>query len=107
MRSKLESYLGFARKSGKLIFGTVNCENTMEKGRVKLLIVAEDTAENSKNKMAAKAKELNVPYRIYGNSEFLSHIAGTAGRCIFAVTDENFAKIISEHIDSEEKEVLE
>ena len=48
MKSKLESYLGFARKSGNLISGAGTCEINMAKGKVKLLIIAEDTAENSK-----------------------------------------------------------
>ena len=99
MKSKFESYLGFARKAGSLVFGTGTCEVTMKRGKVKLLIIAEDTADNSKKKLVSLAESMNVPYIVYGLSEELSRIVGTSGRNAFAVTDENFAEIIRKQIE--------
>lgn len=106
MKSKLESYLGFARKSGNLIFGAGTCEISMDKGKVKLLIITEDTAENTRKKLIPKAERLGIPYIIYGLSDEISRITGTSGRTIFAITDKNFANVITEQIESEKKEVL-
>lgn len=101
MRSKLESYFGFARKSGNLVFGAGTCEMNMARGKVKLLIIAEDTAENTKKKLIAKAESAGVLCRVFGCADELSRMTGAAGRNVFAVTDSNFAKIIDEQIGLE------
>lgn len=99
MRSKLHSYMGFAKKSGNLLMGYNTCVFAMKKGRVKLLIVAEDISENTGKKIEKEAKKHQVPCRVYGRSEDLSQMAGTGGRSIFGVTDQNFADVISKEID--------
>ena len=104
MRSKLESYMGFARKSRNLIMGFNTCVLAMNKNRDKLLIVAADIAENSGKKIEKEAKKHQVPYRVYGTTDELSQMAGTGGRSIFGITDENFANVILKEIDSDVKE---
>ena len=47
MRSKVMSYLGFAAKAGKIVNGYNTCMFMMEKKKVKLVILANDLAENS------------------------------------------------------------
>ena len=106
---KLLSYMGFAARARKLASGYNTCVFTMEKGRIKLLIIAEDLAENSKKKMIAAAGRLKVEYRVFGDSDEMSHMTGTAGKGIFGITDENFAKVISkeiDHIEALEREVF-
>ena len=41
-RKKTLSYLGFARKAGKLVTGMATCEIQLKKGQVHLLLLAED-----------------------------------------------------------------
>ena len=55
--SKLASYMGFARKSKNLVTGTDTCIKHMEKGRVKLLIIAGDTSDNTMKKLIGKAEK--------------------------------------------------
>ena len=45
MRSKVESYLGFAKKSGNLMSGSNTCIFGMAKGKVRLVILADDISE--------------------------------------------------------------
>ena len=81
----------------------------MEKKKVKLVILANDLAENSIKKMISLAGRYRVPYRIFGTMEDLSHMTGTVGKGIFAITDTNFAEVILKEIDdmqSSEKEVF-
>lgn len=99
MKSKLESYLGFARKSRNLAIGTGTCEVMMNKGKVKFLVIAEDTADNTKNKLIGQAERLGVPYAVYGLSDELSRMSGTTGKSVFALTDSNFADIIRKQIE--------
>ena len=106
---KLLSYMGFAARARKLASGYNTCVFTMEKGKVRLLIIAEDLAENSKKKMISAAGKYNVKYRIFGDSEEMSRMTGTAGKGIFGITDENFANVILkeiDHIEALEREVF-
>ena len=50
MNRKVISYLGFAKKSGNLLTGVNTCSFAMAKGKVKLMILAEDISENSREK---------------------------------------------------------
>lgn len=108
MRSKVESYMGFAAKARKLSTGYNTCLFMMEKRKLRLLILAEDLSENSKEKMINAAKQYKLPYRVYGSIDELSHMTGTEGKGIFGLTDENFAKVILSEIDRQslEKEVF-
>ncbi len=104
MRSKVESYMGFAARARKLSTGYNTCLFMMEKGKLRLLILAEDLSDNSKEKMIAAAKQNDLQYRIYGSIEALSHITGTQGKGIFGIADENFAKVILSEIDRQSLE---
>lgn len=99
MREKIVSYLGFARKSRNLISGYNSCLFALKGNKVKLLIIAEDLSENTVKKLSSSAKEKNINYRIYGSVEDLSRATGIQGRGIFAITDNNFAKVILDEID--------
>lgn len=99
MKNKLVSYLGFAQKSGNLIRGYSKCLALVEKQKVKLLIVAEDMSRNTMKKMVQKCRSSGTDYRIFGGSEVLSQVTGAVGNGIFAVMDDNFAKVISREID--------
>ena len=98
-KKKMLSYMGFAAKARKIVNGYNTCVFTMEKRKVKLLIIAADLAENSKKKMISAAKKFNVEYRIFGDSDEMSRMTGTSGKGIFGITDENFANVISKEID--------
>ena len=109
MRTKVMSYLGFAAKAAKIVNGYNTCMFMMGKKKVRLVILAADLAENSVKKMISLCRQYHVPYRIFGTMDELSHMTGTAGKGIFAITDANFAEIIVKEIDdmqSSEKEVF-
>lgn len=104
MRSKVESYMGFAAKARKLATGYNTCLFMMEKKKLRLLILAEDLSENSKEKMINAAKQYKLPYRVYGKIEDLSHMTGTEGKGIFGLIDDNFGKVILSEIDRQSLE---
>ena len=109
MKKKTDSYLGFAKKSGNLVSGTGTCKVMADRGKLKLLIIAEDIAEGSMEKMKKLAASGDIPYRIYGLSDHLSQVTGMHGRSVFGITDKQFADIVTKQIDTEqssEKEVF-
>lgn len=108
IRNKAFSYLGFAARSRNLITGYNTCIMMMGKRKVRLLILAEDLAENTIEKMLTQCNKYKVEYRIFGNSDDLSHITGKSGKGIFGITDNHFAEIICKEIDliQSEREVF-
>lgn len=105
MRKKTETYLGFAKKSGNLLAGYNTCVSAMNKGKIKLLIICEDVAENSMEKIIGLARAKHTKYRIYGHSDDLGPISGSPGRAIFGITNGEFAETILEAIEQEKKEI--
>ena len=99
MENKVLSYMGFAAKARKLVTGYNTCIYMMEKRKIRLLILTEDLAENSVKKMVSAAEKHRVAYKIYGSREQLSKITGNVDKGIFGITDNNFAKVISDGID--------
>ncbi len=102
MRKKIDSYLGFAKRSRNLLMGYNTCLLAMNKKKLKLLILASDVSENTIKKLVKTAKDRNIEYRIYGNCEELSQICGTTGRGVFGITDQNFARVILKEIDEDQ-----
>ena len=102
MRKTL-SYMGFAKKAGQLISGTDTCRIHMQKGRVKLLIVAEDTGPAAREKILGLSARYGVPVIEYGSMEELSRAVGTSGRTVFGITEEGFASTIREAIETENR----
>ena len=101
---KTLNYLGLAKKAGLLISGSDTCRINMEKGRVRLLIVAADTGPAAKDKILGLARRYGVPVIEYGSGEELSRATGASGRFVFGITEEKFASVIREAIELEHRE---
>lgn len=99
LTDKLSAYLGFAARAGKLRRGYNTCLSLIQSGKVRLLIVAADSSPNTVEKMTQKCRSYRTEYRVFGTRDELSRITGGSGNGIFAVMDNNFAKVISEEID--------
>jgi ribosomal protein L7Ae-like RNA K-turn-binding protein len=101
MRKKVHSYLGFAVKAGKVIMGYNQCEMAIYRNKLKLIIVTNDVAENTKKKFEKIAKECKVPIYIYSNSDEISLFCGSEMKNVFGITDKQFALIIEKEIQKE------
>ena len=78
MDRKTASYLGLARKSGNLLTGTDTCTRAGRKGKIKLLIICEDTAEGSKKKMIKLAEDNNIPLACMDHLSSCHTLQGTS-----------------------------
>ena len=102
MRSKIHSYLGFSKRSRNLLSGYNSCFYGMERGKVKLLLLASDLAENTAKKCSKTASAHEIPLRVYGTIQMLSNMAGEPNRGVYGITDEQLAKVVMEQIDKEQ-----
>jgi len=49
MSSKIYGLIGLATKAGKIVSGGEGCEKALKRGSVKLVLVAQDASDNTKN----------------------------------------------------------
>lgn len=99
LSDKLSGYLGFAARARMMSTGYNTALFLIAKRKAKLIIVAEDAADGTKDKISGKARSCGVKCRIFGKSEELSKISGKEQAMVFTITDNNFAKTISWEID--------
>lgn len=98
MNTKFESYMGFAAKSGNLCAGTNTCIYEMKKKKIKLLVIAGDVSDNTKDKITGAARSANVDFEIFETADNLSAMTGKPGKGVFGIKDNNFAGLIKNEI---------
>lgn len=94
--------LGLARRAGKISFGTESSEDTIKKGKAKLVLVAEDSSDRTKKHFEQICKMKQVPIYMTGTIEELSQSIGQVNKAVIVVKDENFAKELRKRIDGGE-----
>ena len=88
---KILGMLGLASRARKITFGTDSTLAEMQKNKIKLVIVAEDASERTKNKFKENAKKFNVPIIICGSIEELSQAIGKQNKAIIGIKESNIA----------------
>lgn len=86
-------------KAGKLAYGTDMCLDKIKYKKAKLVIVAEDASDNTKEKFSRICEENNVKFYIFGNKNELSYCIGKNNKTVLAVLDNNFAKNICKMLE--------
>lgn len=99
MQDKIYGLLGLCAKSGKLSFGTEAVLDKISKHKVKLVIIAEDTSEKSKEKFINICSKNNIDYYIFGTINSNSKAIGRDNKSIIAVEDINFASAIKNKLE--------
>ncbi|SFR01709.1 L7Ae/L30e/S12e/Gadd45 family ribosomal protein [Desulfoscipio geothermicus] len=92
MTGVVAQMLGLCRRAGKVISGDTAVRNGFLKDEVKLLILARDASERSKDDFVHLAKEKNVPVFYYASKNELGILLGKAPRTVAAITDEQLAR---------------
>ncbi len=88
--NKVFSYLGFAKKSNKLLTGQTHLKHI--KQPIYLIMCCNSASQNLKGLAANLANKHSCPYII--TNQPLSELSGIADVKILAVADENLAKAI-------------
>ena len=90
--------LGLAMRAGKVASGEFATEKAVKEYKAYLVIVAAEASENTQKKFRNMCQFYKVPYLVFGTKEELGSIIGKEYRDSLAVCDENFAKVIREHL---------
>ena len=86
--------MDYLQKHGKISFGADSVENDIKKKMIKLVIVAEDSSNRTKDKFKRICENYDVPIIEFGNIETLSKAIGKNNKAIIGIKDVNLSKEI-------------
>lgn len=92
----LDRLISIGQRAGKLASGSFAVTSNLNKGRVKLLLIATDAAAQSVQELNGLAKAKGVPVLTYGSKDDLGRLIGKSPRTALAITDEHMARGILE-----------
>ncbi len=96
MKNKILSLLGIILRSGNLVSGDDTTLSDLKKGKIKLIIIANDASENTKKLFKDKSEYRNVPYIIEFTKEELGKSIGKSSRAVIGIKNDQFATKIKE-----------
>lgn len=92
--NKILGLIGLATRARKIAFGADSVELEIKKKKVKLIIIAEDSSERTKNKFRKLSEGYNIPIIEKETIETLSKAIGKDNKAIIGIEDINFSKEI-------------
>lgn len=104
MKNKIDTMIGFARKSRNIVSGEGICLEKIRSKKAKIVFLASDAGPNTEKRIIDKAKHNNIPVsRIYNRTE-LGKLVGTEEKVVIAVIDKGFAERIKELLGGDDSE---
>lgn len=104
-QDKVLSLVGLATKAGKTVSGEFMTEREVKSGRAALVILAEDSSENTRKKFCNMCEYYEVPIYIYGDKDTLGHAMGKEFRASLAILDEGFADGIQKQMKGNDRQL--
>jgi ribosomal protein L7Ae-like RNA K-turn-binding protein len=92
------SMLGLATKAGKIMSGEFMTEKAVKTYQASLVIVAEDSSDNTKKNFTNMCRYYKVPLYFFGTKESLGKAMGKEMRASLALTDPGFAKALQKKL---------
>ncbi|MBR3152523.1 MAG: ribosomal L7Ae/L30e/S12e/Gadd45 family protein [Clostridia bacterium] len=102
VQNKVNGLLGLASKAGKIVYGSDAVEEAIYKKKVNLVIISEDSSENTKEKFIEICNKNNIKFKVFGTIEKNSKAIGKENKAIIAVKDLNLAEAVLERINGGE-----
>ena len=100
MHLKVLNLLQFARKAGKIVYGFEASKRNILSGHIKLVLLTNDIADNTKDKINSIMQEIEKAPVImrFGTQEEFSSALGVPLTCIVGILDNNFARKILSYL---------
>lgn len=94
---RILSYLGFAKKAGKLVSGQGNCENAIKGSKALLVLLSGDASLNTQKHFSDMAAYRNIPIYMLGDN--LGRAIGKEEHKSVCITDKGFAEAVIKEIN--------
>jgi ribosomal protein L7Ae-like RNA K-turn-binding protein len=92
MNNGFLQFLGLTKRSGKILEGYNKCEDSINIGKIKLLIISKDCSQNTKEKFIGYSKNNNIDLIECYNGEMLGKALGREEVNIIGILDSNMSK---------------
>ncbi len=102
--NKVYSLLGLAAKSRNLVSGEFMTEKVIKDGKAVLVIVSDDSSDNTKKMFSNMCIHYEVPLETYGTKANLGHAIGKEQRASLAITDKGFAETVKKQLAEAKKD---
>ena len=89
--------IGLAQKAGKVASGEFSTEKAVKEHKAYMVIVADDSSDNTKKKFKNMCEYYKVPVYFFSNKDDLGHAIGKEFRASLAILDEGFKNSIEKH----------
>ena len=97
-KEKIMGLIGLSMKAGKIVFGTEAVADSIQRKKVKLVIVAEDAADRTIEKFRKLTEECKIQFVKFGKTEALSKAIGKENKVVIGIKDKNIADQIVKKI---------
>ena len=97
------SFLSICQRAGCISHGEFQCENSISRGKARLLIIAEDASENTVKKFMNLASGRKTEVVRFGTKEILGRRIGKDQRSVITVNDRKMGQKLSEYIVSSDE----
>lgn len=101
-KNKIYSLVGLARKAGKVEIGHTGVEIAIKKRQASLVIIAEDTSDNTQKKFEFNADKNNIKWFNMGNKTDWGKVFGRKEAAVFAILHQGFARAIEKELKNKE-----
>ena len=98
-RNKVLGLLGLAEKAGKVRSGEFSTEKAVKSGKAGLVIVSEESSDNTKKMFRNMCTYYKVPIYLFGTKDELGHAMGQEFRASLSVEDAGFARSMVERMN--------
>lgn len=103
-QDKILSLIGLAQRANKIASGEFSTEKAVKSGKASIVIVADDSSDNTKKMFTNMCTYYNIPCYFYSDKVTLGHALGKEFRASLAVLDDGFKKTIEKHMNSMSEE---
>ena len=97
-KNNILSFIGLARRASKIAFGTEQVNEAIEKNKVKLVIVALDTSDKSKERIKRACESKEIPMIEFGTIDEISNAIGQDNKSVIGILDNGFARELQNKI---------
>lgn len=89
--NKVLGLMGLATKAGKIIFGTDACIDGLNRNKIKLILIAEDSSDRLKKTFYKLCEEKKICFIQFATINEISQAIGKENKAVIGVKDINFS----------------
>ena len=94
INKKILGLIGLAARARKISYGSDSVEINIKKGKIYIIIVAEDASSRTKDKFKKLSNDYKIPFVEIETIENLSKAIGKSNKAILGIEDINLSKEI-------------